>query len=252
MPALREYQRAIAAALLSGDAGPAGILINGRDPPTDRLRIHRNTMLTALTNALALTYPAVQALVGAAFFSQTARTYIQAEPPRAALLGLYGTGFADFLARYEPVRALPYLPDVARLEWAVETAAHESNEGQARAEIGLGEVRLALLPSLTLLAIRYPAEPIWRAALAEDGDALSRIDLAPADALLAVWHEGDGAAVAPLSASAGAFLMALLAGGDAEDAIDAAILAEPDRDPIAAITKEILPAGFARLAEAGR
>jgi len=250
MLALRDYQRAIAAALLSGDTASAAMMIDGLRPPIDRLRIHRNTMMIALANALALTYPAVEALVGKDFFSQTARTFVQTEPPRAALLSLYGDAFPDFLGRCEPARALPYLPDVACLEWAVECAARGPADGEAppRADIDLGGTRLTLAPSLALVSVRYAAaEPIWRAALKQDGDTLSRIDTAPAPAVLAVWRDSDGAEVLPLGLSAAAFVEELLAGGDAESAINAAAAAKPDGDPIAAITKEILPAGFARL-----
>jgi hypothetical protein len=250
MLGLRDYQRSIAAGLLTGETGTAALLIaSGGVPPADRLRIHRNTMLTALINALRLSYPAVEALVGREFFAQTARIFIQAEPPRAALLSLYGGAFADFLARYELARTLSYLPDVARLEWAVERAAHgpADHEVPPRADIDLGGTRLTLAPSLTLLQTRYPAEPIWRAALEQDGDALSRVDVAPSPALLAIWRDGDGAEVLPLGLGAAAFLEELLAGGDAESAINAAAAADPDSDPIAAITAEILPAAFARL-----
>ena len=249
MPALRDYQRSIAAALLSGDTGTAAVMIDGHCPPLNRLLIHRNTMLTALANALALTYPAVEALVGAEFFAQTARIFIQAEPPRAALLSLYGDAFPDFLARHEPVRTLPYLLDVARLEWAVECAAHGQADGDAppRADIDLGGTRLTLAPSLALLHTIYSAEPIWRATLDRDGDALSRIGVTPAPSLLAIWRAGQGAEVLPLGPGAAAFIEELLAGGGVESAINAAAAADPDGDPIAAITKEILPAGFARL-----
>jgi hypothetical protein len=249
MLALRDYQRAIAAALLSGDTGAAAVMIDGRRPPLDRLRIHRHTMLTALANALALTYPAIEALVGAEFFAQAARIFIQAEPPRAALLSLYGDAFPDFLARHEPVRKLPYLADVARLEWTVECAAHGSVDGGAPpgADIDLGGTRLTFVPSLTLLRTVYPAEAIWRAVLEQNGDALSRIDTAPAPAAVAVWRGGDGAAVMSVGAGSAVFIEDLLAGGTAESAINAAAAADPDADPIAAITREILPAGFARL-----
>ncbi|HEX4504749.1 MAG TPA: DNA-binding domain-containing protein [Alphaproteobacteria bacterium] len=247
MPALREYQRAFGAALLSGDTAVAAAMI-GAAP--DRLSIHRNTMLTALANALALTYPAVEALVGAEYFAQAARAFIQAEPPRAALLSLYGGGFAEFLAGH--VEALPYLPDVARLEWAVECAARAAGWGAAAPDVDLGGTRLTLVPSLTLLRTSYPAGPIWRAALDQDGDALARIDPAPATSWLAVWRDGDGAAVLPLGDAAFAFLSELLAGGDAEAAINAAAFADREGDPIAAITREILPAGFVRLSSSNQ
>ncbi len=249
MLALRDYQRAIAAALLSGDTGAAAVMIDGHSPPLDRLRIHRNTMLTVLANALALTYPAIEALVGAEFFTQIARIFIQAEPPRAALLSLYGDAFPDFLACHESVRTLPYLADVARLEWAVECAAHGPVDGGTtpRANIDLGGTRLTFVPSLTLLRTVYPAEPIWRAVREQDGDALGRIDTAPAPAALAIWRGGAGVAVISVGAGSAAFIEDLLAGGAPESAINAAATVDPNGDPITAITREILPAGFARL-----
>src|SRR3546814_5922375 len=43
---------------------------------------------------------------------------LRAHPPTVPQLLHYGDRFADFLAGFKPVRALLYLPDVARLEWA--------------------------------------------------------------------------------------------------------------------------------------
>jgi len=43
---------------------------------------------------------------------------------RAAALAEYGDGFADFLAGFAPAQSLPYLADVARLEWAINAAYH--------------------------------------------------------------------------------------------------------------------------------
>jgi hypothetical protein len=232
MPTLREYQHAIAAALVSGDTDSAAALIDDHRPPRDRLNVHRNTMLGALTNALVLTFPAVQVLVGTAFFSQTARVFIQAEPPRAPLLSSYGGFFSDFLANYEPVRDLPYLVDVARLEWAVEYAAQEVNDRQRPLDIDLDGTRLALAPSLKLVEVHYPAELIWRAALNHDGEALGQIDMTPIDGLLAVWHDKAEVAVSSLSAVAGAFLKRLLVDDDVEAALNAAAVIEPDGDPI--------------------
>jgi hypothetical protein len=235
---------------MSGETGQAVALIAaGGIPAADRLQIHRNTMLTVLTNALALTYPAVEALVGAEFFAQTARDFIHGDPPRAALLTLYGAAFPDFLSLYGPVAGLPYLPDVARLEWALEQAAHgpADDEAPPLADIDIGGTRLALAPSLALLRVGFQAEPIWRAVLDNDGDALGRIDTGPAVSMLAVWRSGDGAAVLSLSAASAVFLKETIAGASAEAAINTAAAADPACDPVAAIAAEILSAGFARL-----
>jgi Putative DNA-binding domain len=250
MLGLRDCQRAIAVSLMSDEMTQAADLIcQGGVPSPDRLRIHRNTMLGVLINALALTYPAVQSLVGEDFFAQVARSFIFANPPRTALLTGYGGSFPRFLAGYSLLDGQPYLSDVARLEWAIDEAARDpaDQDGLPLADVDIGGTRLTLIPSLKVVQVSYPAEPIWRAALDNDGDALSRIDSCMRLSLLAVWHDGYGARVASLGSGAASLLEELIAGGDVESAINAAAAADPSADPIAAVTSEILLADFARL-----
>ena len=104
---LAELQRALASELLAGGA---------------RLRVHRETTLGALAGALEVTYPVCARLVGPEFFRQAARRFAREVPSRSPDLTDYGAELADWLAAFEPARALPYLPDVARLEWALHRA----------------------------------------------------------------------------------------------------------------------------------
>jgi hypothetical protein len=245
MPTLLELQRAVSRGLRAGDADTAAEwIVDGPIAAADRLRIHRNTMLGALTGALRLTFPAIDALVGAEFFDQAARAFILAAPPVSPWLGLYGAEFPEFLEDYAPAAALPYLADVGRLEWAVEQAAATHEEPAPAIEIALPGALIALAPSLRLLRTEFPAEPIWRAVLDGDESALDRIDPSPAATMLAIWREGDGAGVAPLGPVAATFLNTLLAGAGPDAALLAAAGADPSGDPIAAIAAEILPARF--------
>ncbi len=110
MPDLAELQREFAAMLLSGDAASMATLIADNDvAAAARLRIHRNTMITALEAALAISFPVVKALVGDEFFAQAARDFTLTAPPQAPLLSLYGGALPEFLASYEPASGLPYL-----------------------------------------------------------------------------------------------------------------------------------------------
>jgi hypothetical protein len=247
MPGLRELQRGFAAMLMDGGADPlAGLIAGGPSAAQDRIGIYRNTMRGVLRGALALAYPAVAALVGAEFFDQAAWEFARRQPPRAALLDLYGADFPEFLAAYTPANSLRYLPDVARLEWAVDAAARGPTEEEAEERsIALPGVTLMLAPSLRLLVVGYPAEAIWRAVLCGDDDAIGRIDPGAAAADIAIWRDCDGAGVATLSACAAVFLRRLLADGDAEAALEQAAAAGDD--PVAAIAAEVFQAGFARL-----
>ena len=243
MHTLLEFQRSFARALLTNELDAVADCVI----QPERLSIHLNTMLGALAGALRLSYPAVDALVGDAFFDRAAADFAIAHPPAAALLTRYGAGFARFLADYAPAADLPYLADVARLEWAVETAsfAPTAQEASPLVEVDLPDAHLALVPSLALLHTEFPAEPIWRAVLEQDDAALARIDPGRAPATLAIWRDGHGAAVTSLGVASAAFLAAVLTGNDAEAALAAAASADPD--PIRALTREILSAGFVRL-----
>ena len=119
MLSLAKLQRGFAQAVLAGDA--AGMdFAQGRVSAAAALQVHRNTIIGALVNALRLTYPSVDAVVGEAFFDQAAATFAEHNPPDTARLAGYGEGFGDFLAAHVP--SLPYLPDVARLDRAIDRA----------------------------------------------------------------------------------------------------------------------------------
>jgi len=232
MPPLAELQQDFARAVLTGEVPPG--LFTGRVPAQAALSIHRDTIIGALGHALRLSYPTVEALVGADFFDATARLFAEQNLPRAAALAAYGEGFADFLAAFAPAASLPYLPDVARLDRAVEAALRAP---LATRRVVLDAAASLVLPqSLAVLFLMHPADEI-RAALGDD-DALAAIDLAAAPRAVLVWRTGDEAAVRRVSPASGRFLAALLAGDET------AIAQASDAEALAAIQAEIFAAPF--------
>lgn len=85
--------------------------------PVESLAIYRGNVIGTLTKTLISTYPVCGQLVGEEFFEAMAGKFISQYPCFSPNLGDYGEEFPDFLANFEPVANLPYLPDVARLEW---------------------------------------------------------------------------------------------------------------------------------------
>ncbi|HET6224558.1 MAG TPA: DNA-binding domain-containing protein, partial [Dongiaceae bacterium] len=78
--ALRDLQAAFAAQLLgAGSADLAEVLaaevLGDAIPAAARLRVYRHHVFESLGSALAATFPTVQALVGADFFSKLARAF---------------------------------------------------------------------------------------------------------------------------------------------------------------------------------
>lgn len=167
-----EAQADFAAALFGPDASvPSGLIATPR-----RLAVHRDTVAATLTSVVEARYPVVRRLVGDAFFAAMARFFVVAHPPESPALVFYGAVFPAFLDAFEPARALPYLADVARLEWARHEAFHGTNAACADASLlasippeALAEVHLILHPTVRLVASDYPILAIWRANAEADG-----------------------------------------------------------------------------------
>lgn len=90
--------------------------------------VYRNTVMKSCVDALEANFPAVARLVGEEWFRAAAAVYARAELPAEPSLLAYGGSFPAFLARFEPAAALPYLPEVARLDrlW---TESHAAADG---------------------------------------------------------------------------------------------------------------------------
>lgn len=245
-PSLRDVQRAMRASLVGSDVGAAGryVVADGLAPER-RLSVYRNTFDSTLTNALRISYPAVHKLVGAEFFEVAARLFVHEHPPQASCLNLYGAGLADFLARFEPGASLPYLPDVARLEWAVNRALHapdvEPLDANRLATVASNlheRIRFVIDPSVSLLRVDHPADTIWRAVLAGDDDALAAIDLAEGPVHVLVQRLATGVEAVPIDEPAFRITTALLAGQPLGEA-----LASDDPAAAAAVLADHLAAG---------
>jgi hypothetical protein len=163
-----EFTGAFRAALFNG-ALPPGVTAQSPDEAVQRFAVYRNNVAHSLTRALARRFPVVERLVGLEFFTAMARLYIEADPPASPRLFLWGEGFARFLQGFPPVRSLPYLPDVSRLEWQRGLAYHAADVPSvaaadlAQAAADPARFRLALHPSVGLIRSRYAVVTIWQA-----------------------------------------------------------------------------------------
>lgn len=94
----------------------------------NRFSVYRNNVLGSLSDVLADVYPVVEKLVGEDFFHGMVRDYIRKNLPEAACLNSYGSTFPDFIEQFAPAKTLPYLADVARMEWAWSEAYYAEDD----------------------------------------------------------------------------------------------------------------------------
>jgi Putative DNA-binding domain len=133
------------------------------------LAAHRANAAEIAERALAAAYPVVQQLLGEGSFAALARTLWRQHAPQAGDLGLWGDALVVFLADAQaqaPELDVPYLPDVARVEWAVHLAARAADATPVQGLHLLGEsdpaqLLLQLAPGTALVASRHPVFSIW-------------------------------------------------------------------------------------------
>ena len=210
--------------------------------PEARLEIYRHHVLTTLTSALEATFPVICRLVDRRFFAYAADTYVRAHPPTGPCLFEYGDSFPDFLAAFPPCRDLAYLPDVARLEWAMSAALHapdvDAMDPACLAHVAaedMPRLTFSVDPSVSFLASPWPVDRIWRANQDEDGASGDPVDLASGGVQLEVRRAGDVATVRALAAADYALRTALARGGTLEDAAAEALAVDPQLDLTAAL-----------------
>lgn len=242
-------QHAFAQALLHADAPlPPGLTGAGGTADAARFAVYRNNVHVGLTRALAQRFGVTERLVGSEFFAGMARAYAQDRKPYSPLIIDYGDDFPDFIAGFGPAQALPYLPDVARLETAWTRAYHAADAtplALARlaslAPEALAGLALLPHPSATLLRSPHPVGAIWAA---HQGTELADVEAWQPETVLVVRPEM-AVNVHVLPARDGPFAARLFAGGTLGAAAEAALTEEPAFDFGAALVGLLSLGAFA-------
>lgn len=234
------YDDAFGAVLLNPDrATPQGVSGPHGKAAIKRFNVYRNNVTHSLVTALSEIFPAVAMILGDENFRMIAREFLRVHPPRSRLVFEYGHGFGDFLAGFEPIRHLKYLPDVARLERAWLDAFHAADRTPlAPADLAalppeaLAEARFTPDPAMHLLRSDYAVHTIFTAH--RTGPMPDRIDAGIAEAAL-VTRPALDVQVRGLNRGQFAFLYALANGAALQQAAGAALEADPGFDLSAAI-----------------
>lgn len=159
MRSLRELQRDFGRSLL--DPAKAAAMGAG-------FEVYVNNVYSNWTKALSAAYPIACKIVGETFFGGLAHAYARAYPSASGDLNEYGGHFADFIAQFPDTQDVPYLPDVARMEWhahRVHFVAAAPAVDMARLTTvppeELCDVRLHRSPACVLHSSVWPLARLW-------------------------------------------------------------------------------------------
>jgi hypothetical protein len=237
MPALSDQLSGFAGAIARGDEPSPQI---DKSYPhysvATAIDVYRNNYRGNLHDTLAGAYPVSEQLVGDDFFRFMARKFIEQHPSRSGNLHHYGAEMADFVAAFEPAQGLPYLPDVAALEWACHRAYFAEDaptlDIAKLAQIPPEQYPDLILhthPSCHLARSPYPVVAIWRAHQPGAG-ADFQIGLDSGASIALVNRKDDVVMVNELSAADAGWLQAIQHGTPLGEATAVAVERHPDFD----------------------
>ncbi|MBI5257969.1 MAG: putative DNA-binding domain-containing protein [Burkholderiales bacterium] len=213
------------------EAALAGWLREGPARAARGLQAYRHNGEAVAHRALAASHPTVAELLGDEAFAAVARSHWRAHPPTCGDMGCYGAGLADTLAQTPQLAEEPYLPDCARLDWAVhrlEVAADLHEPPQGLALLGTehpARLAMVLRPGLVLVSSRWPVATLWQAHRQHGPARFAAVREAFAEGRgehALAWREGWRPRVSALGEAEAHFTRALLAACTVSAALDAA------------------------------
>lgn len=209
------------------------------------MNIYRGNYIGGLQKALHLTYPVIEKLVGNEFFSAMTHRFINKNKLLTGNLDDYGDEFAEFLKNFPPVKNLPYLPDVAELEWLF----HKSSvaDRDIRTHINLANIPqnkyLSLVfefnQSVNLISSRYPIHLIWEMNQNETDEAKTLDISEESPAYILIHRPNARTEIITMPKTQYILLENLMDGSTLYEAFEAAILEDEEFDLSSALIKFI-------------
>lgn len=237
MPGLREIHAGFAEALFDVSRPPASLAATTFGAlPVRRFNVYRNNVVMSLTDVLEAYFPVVCRLLGEEFFRATARSFILAQPPVSPVISRYGEAFPAFLADFAPVADVPYLPDVARLEWLQQRAYHAADadaiDARRLTSVPTEEVaglKVVFHPAVRMMSSAFPIYSIWKTNTFDVEVEPIDMSAAPEAVLIVRRHLDVRTLLLPRAAAD--FLEALMSGARIGQAFECACQSEPSFDP---------------------
>jgi hypothetical protein len=170
---LHDVQRQMAALIVNGIESQSSdvdalVAVPPHGHAVERLRVHASGYPARISEALQESFPAVAHVLGEGAFHALAHRYIAGVALKSYNLNDAGEALPRFLEADQLTRDLPFLPDLARLEWQVARAFHAHQQppfdATAAADWTLDDwarVTMRFQVSVALVESDWPIRTIW-------------------------------------------------------------------------------------------
>jgi hypothetical protein len=235
MPSLHEFQLQFTHSLFDIETPEfKQNIIADRLPAEKSLDIYRNNVFGSQTDALRGVYPVIERLVGEKFFETTAHHYIRQYPSHSGDLHDYGQEFAIMLDELPTVQSLPFLKDMARLEWVCHRAFYAADHPplnieqlQTIPQEKYPRLKFELNPAIQFIESEYPVHLIWEVNQ-PDFEGEPRVNLDEGGIRLMAQRKNYRVSLQPLDLADWEFLLALKSHQNFDQACEVALQSNPD------------------------
>ncbi|MBL4838001.1 MAG: putative DNA-binding domain-containing protein [Kordiimonadaceae bacterium] len=139
-----------------------GEIISDGISASARMQVYQNNYRTTLVNLIQEVFPITAAFVGDVFLRTAAAHFIEETPPVEAGLDTYAQTFPKFLRAYSYADDVPYLADVAALEWAIYELQHvRTLADKAALQEPLETDDIFKNPDVRFVQSAYPLLQLW-------------------------------------------------------------------------------------------
>lgn len=232
MSSLAAQQQALLGALLAPPRSPQSQTATAHFAPWARgLAAYQANGHALAERCLRAAYPVVAALVGEESFASLARDFWHHHPPVRGDLAHWGDTLAGFVADSPQLADVPYLADVARVEWDFHCAADAPDGTADPASLALlssadpAQLGLRLPPGTAVLCSEWPVASLVTAHLHGHPtmDTVAQQVQARQGECATVWRQGLRPRIAVCTHATAALLQTVIDGGSVLAGLQAAL-----------------------------
>ncbi|MGF1725891.1 DNA-binding domain-containing protein [Photobacterium nomapromontoriensis] len=178
---LYELQQAFSDALHYQPSTVSECICPGAFPAEQLLQIYRNNFIISLSEVLEAAYPCTLAVVGEECFAQLTRLHVLALPLKQGDVSHYGEHLANTIEQHPSlVEAVPYLADLARLEWLIDQISQLTpyspnfpfHQLSHITENNIGQLQFNVAEPTGCTDSLYPVASLWQMIKTEQVDAI--------------------------------------------------------------------------------
>jgi hypothetical protein len=169
--------------------------------PHNGLKVYRGNLVFGLIGAMKETYVFTRFLLGEQNFNFFCRDFLYQNPSRDSDLIQYGEGFGKFLTTRMEIAHLVFIPEVARLEWALERVFYAKPEPSFTGELpeNWKELKPRFKNSVRLIQSPFKIHEAWL-GFTENGEAGFEGEMFKKEPeSLVVWSDNGSPRVTPVN-----------------------------------------------------